>query len=93
MIHKYLLLGKLVSLSSVRIENPDEKHSVIELHLPLDVLWQVSEHLQQAHLFFSQDAPAVDVQKLYQQVYGLVFPYTVNEIERASLRKRMVGGG
>ena len=92
MIHKYLLLGKPVSLSSVKVENPEEKHSAIELHLPLDVFWTVSQQLQQASFLLSQDAPSVDVQKIYQQVYTQVFAFAVNETERASLRKRMAGG-
>jgi hypothetical protein len=93
MIHKYLLLGKLVSLSSVKVENPEEKNSAVELQLPLEVFWGVSEQLQRATLLLVQGAPGADVQKLYQQVYATVIPYTVNEAERASLRKRMAGGG
>ena len=93
MIHKYLLLGKLVSLSSLKVENPEERHSVVELRLPIEVFWRVSSELQKANLLLSQDAATIDIQSIYQKVYATVFPYTVNEAERALLRKRMVGGG
>lgn len=92
MIHKYLLLGRSMSLSSIRVENPEERHGSIELVLPLDVFWQVSESLQRSNFLLSQDAPVADVQKLYQKIYAEVFPYAANENERALLQKRMVGG-
>lgn len=85
MIHKYLLLGRSVSLSSIRVENPEETDGSMELVLRLDVFWQVSESVQQADFLLSQDAPVVHVQKLYQKIYAEVFPYAANENERALL--------
>ena len=82
MIRKYLVIGKRVSLASSRRDSINSVVPPLEILMPVDVFWQIEEHLKRYDLMASSGEESAILSEITKTILKLVTPYAVTEKER-----------
>ena len=92
MIHKFLVVGKQIRLSTSRpSEVQGESETVLGLTLPLDVYWQATELIKSIDYLHSTSEPGIKINEVQLAIFRLVAPYGTNDKDRTWLYDRLEG--
>lgn len=93
MIHKFLIVGKQVMFSSVKLEDEHQSLYNIDLLMPLDVYWEISELLRLSNYLYASDEQMADIHEIYKEIFRKSAPHAVFENDRTWLYQHGIQRG
>ncbi len=93
MIRKYLVCGKQLFLASKKLEDSNSKSPVVELLIPLTLLWEIERLVQRIDYLVASNEDPVLISDLMKKVYRKVVKYAVFEKDRVFIFDKFLGVG
>lgn len=85
MIRKYLVIANRISLASTQRDSIKTTGPLIELLMPVDIYWEIEEHLKQYDLQASSGDDSTVLDDLNKKILRFLIPYAVSEKDRSWL--------